>query len=91
MSDLELQAARDFILRAAAKFSRGLTRTYLEISIASVGIELDPTGVNSLDAQIHYLINAGLLASKSKAHTPSMELYVLTTAGDDYLRQNKLL
>src|SRR5690606_8454912 len=91
MTDGELQFTRDFILMCASRYPRGLTSRVLDVQVASRGIELEKTGANSLEAQIEYLIGAGLLARKPKAHTASLETFSLTPAGDDYLRQNKLL
>ncbi|HMP83911.1 MAG TPA: hypothetical protein PKA41_14525 [Verrucomicrobiota bacterium] len=91
MSDEQLQVTRDFILRAAARFPRGITRTTLDISAASAGLTTDKDGANSMQSHIEYLIGAGLLARKPKAHTASLELYAVTPAGDDYLRSQKLL
>lgn len=91
MTDGEIQFVRDFILQSAARMPRGITRMSLDVTVASRGIELEKTGPNSLDAHVQYLIGAGLLARKPKAHTASLEIYVITPAGDDYLRQNKLL
>ena len=90
MTDLELQTVRDFILRAAAKFPRGITSLTLGTAVAAAGFELDPRGQDSLEAQLRYLVGRGLLADQPKAHTASLELYVLTPAGDDYLRRLKL-
>lgn len=91
MTDLELQTARDFILRCAARMPRGISKTTLEISLPAAGIELDKTGENSIDAHLRYLLSANLLAEVKKTHTPSLALYVITSAGDDYLRSQKLL
>lgn len=91
MTAEELQTARDFILRAAARMPRGISKTTLDISLPAVGIELEKSGADSLDAQIGYLVGAGLLEEKKKQHTPSLALYVLTAVGDDYLRSQKLI
>ena len=91
MNNEELQTARDFILRAAGRMPRGISQSTLEISLPSVGIQLPESGSDSLDAQIGYLIGAGLLQAKRPRHTPSLILYTLTPAGEDYLRSANLL
>jgi hypothetical protein len=91
MNDLELQSVRDFILCAVAKFPRGATVFTIEVSVASAGFELDKRGANSLDAQLEYLVGAKLLECPDKTHTPSLRMFKLTSAGDDYLRTKKLL
>jgi hypothetical protein len=91
MSDTELQALRDYILCATARFPKGITTRVLEISVASAGFELDAKGPNAMPAQLKYLREKNLLQQVKKSHTPSEEMHELTSDGDDYLRDKKLI
>ncbi|NJL18800.1 MAG: hypothetical protein HC901_00285 [Bdellovibrionaceae bacterium] len=90
MSDTELQTLRDFILRAASRFPRGITTTTLAISVAAAGFELPDSGPDALPAQLRYLAGKKLIEPATKAHTPSLETWLLTADGDDYLRTKRI-
>jgi hypothetical protein len=90
MTDLELQTVRDFILRAAKRFPRGVTAAMLRMACSGAGLELAENGEDSLDDHLLYLESGGFLKRLPKLHTPSLELWGVTRDGDDYLRLRKL-
>ena len=90
MTDLELQTVRDFILRAAKRFPRGVTAAMLRMACSGAGLELAESGENSIDDYLLYLEDGGFVRRLPKAHTPSLELWGVTRDGDDYLRLRKL-
>jgi DNA-binding HxlR family transcriptional regulator len=86
MDDLELQTLRDSILEAAQKMPRGISTAMLARLLKAMTFDLPETGPDSLDAQLCYLKDKGLIKNPTKAHTPSAELWQLTAEGDDHLR-----
>lgn len=82
----DLQQIRDFVLRALARYPRGVSAELLRTACSAAGMRLEQDGPDGLDAQLLYLEKSGLAQRLAKRHTSQLEMWGLTAAGDDYVR-----
>lgn len=90
MTSADLKLSRDFLLRALARFPRGMSEESLSVVCNGAGMEFEAKGPDSMEAALIYLADKGFIARVQAAHTPSHSHWRITGAGDDYLRTARL-